>query len=63
MEGQSVHFGMLASPGVICDIDLESYWRCKVIDENLNTVQGDLVEESTLEMLWRKAPCTDGPRA
>jgi methylamine methyltransferase corrinoid activation protein len=44
MEGQSVHFGMLASPGAICDIDFDSYWRCKVIDDNLNTMPGDLME-------------------
>ncbi|MFA5312562.1 MAG: methylamine methyltransferase corrinoid protein reductive activase [Methanomassiliicoccales archaeon] len=44
MEGQSVHFGMLASPGAISDVDFESYWRCKVLDENILPQTGDLVE-------------------
>jgi methylamine methyltransferase corrinoid protein reductive activase len=44
MEGQSVHYGMLASPGAISDIEFDSYWRCKVLDDTLITTDGDLVE-------------------
>jgi methylamine methyltransferase corrinoid activation protein len=47
MEGQSVHFGMLASPGAICDVELESYWRCKVLNDDLMAKEGDLVEINT----------------
>jgi methylamine methyltransferase corrinoid protein reductive activase len=44
MEGQAIRCGMLASPGAICDVDLENYWRCKVLDDQLMTSEGDLVE-------------------
>ncbi|QLH74502.1 MAG: methylamine methyltransferase corrinoid protein reductive activase [Methanomassiliicoccales archaeon] len=44
MEGQSVHFGMLASPGAISDVDFDSYWRCKVLNDDLMPTEGDLVE-------------------
>ena len=44
MEGQAIRCGMLASPGAICDIDYDSYWRVKILDDQLMTRQGDLVE-------------------
>jgi methylamine methyltransferase corrinoid protein reductive activase len=44
MEGQAIHCGMLASPGAICDVDYDSYWRCKILDDTLMTKTGDLVE-------------------
>ena len=34
MEGQAIHFGMLAAPGAISDIDFEGHWRCKVLDDH-----------------------------
>lgn len=47
MEGQSVHFGMLASPGAITDVNFENYWRCTVLDDTILPVEGDLVEINT----------------
>jgi methylamine methyltransferase corrinoid protein reductive activase len=47
IEGQHIKNGMLASPGAICDFDFEFQWRCKVLDENLLTQNGDLVDPST----------------
>ncbi|OPY33201.1 MAG: formate hydrogenlyase complex iron-sulfur subunit [Methanomassiliicoccales archaeon PtaU1.Bin124] len=47
MEGQSVHFGMLASPGAITDVDVDNYWRCSVLDDTILPQQGDLVEVNT----------------
>lgn len=44
MEGQSVHFGMLASPGAITDVEVDNYWRCTVLDDTLLPAQGDLME-------------------
>ncbi|MDR0777831.1 MAG: methylamine methyltransferase corrinoid protein reductive activase [Methanomassiliicoccaceae archaeon] len=43
MEGQHIEKGMLASPGAISDLEYDFNWRCKVLDENLIPVPGDLL--------------------
>ncbi|MGD0818732.1 MAG: methylamine methyltransferase corrinoid protein reductive activase [Methanomassiliicoccales archaeon] len=47
MEGQAIHFGMLAAPGAISDIDYEGHWRCKVLDDTLMPVDGDKVDPTS----------------
>ncbi|MCL2786034.1 MAG: methylamine methyltransferase corrinoid protein reductive activase [Methanomassiliicoccaceae archaeon] len=44
MEGQHIEHGMLASPGAICDLEYEFNWRCKVLDDNLMPLPGDLLD-------------------
>ena len=51
MEGQAIHFGMLASPGAISDIDYEFHWRCKVLDETLMPVEGDKVDPTSGDVI------------
>ncbi|WP_406660348.1 methylamine methyltransferase corrinoid protein reductive activase [Methanolobus sp. ZRKC3] len=52
IEGQGVNCGMLAGPGAISDISSErDYWRLTVLDENMNSVKGPLVEPLTGEII------------
>ncbi|MDR2866668.1 MAG: methylamine methyltransferase corrinoid protein reductive activase [Methanomassiliicoccaceae archaeon] len=43
MEGQHIEKGMLAAPGAISDLEYDFNWRCKVLDENLMPMPGDLI--------------------
>ncbi|WP_340818505.1 methylamine methyltransferase corrinoid protein reductive activase [Methanolobus sp. WCC4] len=45
IEGQGISCGMLAAPGAITDVDLENnLWRIYVLDENMETVKGHLID-------------------
>jgi methylamine methyltransferase corrinoid activation protein len=45
IEGQGVSCGMLAGPGAISDVNSENgYWRLTVLDKEMNSVKGDLVD-------------------
>ena len=44
MEGQHIKHGMLASPGAISDLEYEFNWRCKVLNEDLMPMPGDLLD-------------------
>lgn len=47
IEGQMIEKGQLASPGVICDLELMDYgWKTIILDENLLTRDGDVVDAS-----------------
>lgn len=48
IEGQRIERGMLASPGAICDIDLEDgNWKASVLDDKLIAREGDTVDPKT----------------
>ena len=52
IEGQSIKFGRLASPNTICDIEKEgNYWRIKILNDNLLTVDGDLIDPNSGEAI------------
>ena len=55
MEGQSIKYGMLASPGAICDLEYEFKWRCKVLDDDMNVGVGDQFDFG-LEMCTEEGP-------
>ncbi|WP_406657161.1 methylamine methyltransferase corrinoid protein reductive activase [Methanolobus sp. ZRKC2] len=45
IEGQGISCGMLAAPGAITDVNLENgFWRLSVLDENMETVKGHLID-------------------
>ena len=44
MEGQSIKYGMLASPGAISDLEYDFQWICKVLDENIMPKNGDRLD-------------------
>ncbi len=45
LEGQHIEFGMLAAPGAVHDIDPEKPgFRCRVLDQDMASVYGDLVD-------------------
>ncbi|KNZ69298.1 4Fe-4S ferredoxin [Thermincola ferriacetica] len=45
LEGQHIEFGMLAAPGAIHDLTEEKVgYRCLVLDSELNSTSGDLVD-------------------
>ncbi|WP_342305432.1 methylamine methyltransferase corrinoid protein reductive activase [Methanolobus sp. ZRKC5] len=45
IEGQGIGCGMLAAPGAITDVNLENgFWRISVLDENMETVKGHLID-------------------
>ncbi|MDY0294096.1 MAG: methylamine methyltransferase corrinoid protein reductive activase [Candidatus Methanomethylophilaceae archaeon] len=47
MEGQSIKYGMLASPGAISDLEFAGgRWRCLVLDEEVMPREGDLMDLS-----------------
>lgn len=48
IEGQGIDCGMLAGPGAITDVNPEDgFWRITVLDENMETVKGHLVDPIT----------------
>jgi methylamine methyltransferase corrinoid activation protein len=52
IEGQGVSCGMLAGPGAISDVSSErGYWRLTVLDEEMNSVKGPLVDPLTGEII------------
>ncbi len=52
LEGQEIECGSLASPRTICDVEFEgNNLRCYVLDRDMNTVKGDLVNPKTGEVL------------
>ncbi len=55
MEGQSIKYGMLASPGAISDLEYEFRWRCKVIDDDMSVGVGDQYDFG-LEMCMEEGP-------
>lgn len=45
IEGQGIACGMLAGPGAISDVNVEGqYWRLTILNERMETVQGDLID-------------------
>lgn len=54
LEGQHIRYGMLAAPGAIADLVPEKTgFRCLVLDQNLTSQTGDLVEPETGMVLER----------
>jgi methylamine methyltransferase corrinoid protein reductive activase len=52
LEGQEIECGSIASPRTICDVEFEgNNLRCYVLDKDMNTVKGDLVNPKTGEVL------------
>ena len=52
IEGQTIEKGRLASPNTICDIEKENeYWRMKILDDELFTCDGDLINPKTGEVI------------
>lgn len=52
IEGQGINCGMIASPGAISDVNPEGeYWRLTVLDENMESKVGALVNPLTGEIL------------
>jgi methylamine methyltransferase corrinoid protein reductive activase len=52
LEGQEIECGSIASPRTICDVEFEgNNLRCYVLDRDMNTVKGDLVNPKTGEVL------------
>jgi methylamine methyltransferase corrinoid protein reductive activase len=48
IEGQGINCGMLAGPGAITDVNLEmDLWRVSVLNENMETVKGHLIDPIT----------------
>ncbi|MDG6244469.1 MAG: methylamine methyltransferase corrinoid protein reductive activase [Methanolobus sp.] len=48
IEGQGISCGMLAAPGAITDVNLENgFWRISVLDGNMQTVKGHLIDPIT----------------
>lgn len=51
IEGQMIKKGRLASPETICDLKLkDSNWQTKVLNEELITVNGDIINPNTGEI-------------
>lgn len=45
LEGQHIEFGMLAAPGAVHDLEAEKVgYRCLVLNEDMMSVSGDLVD-------------------
>ncbi len=55
MEGQSIKYGMLASPGAISDLEYDFQWVCQVLDENIMPQPGDRMD------LGLGCVCEEGP--
>ena len=52
IEGQGVDCGMLAGPGAISDVSSErDYWRLTILDDEMNSVKGALVDPLTGEII------------
>jgi methylamine methyltransferase corrinoid activation protein len=55
MEGQSIKYGMLASPGAISDLEYDFQWICKVLDDQIMPRDGDKID------LGLAATISEGP--
>lgn len=52
LEGQEIERGMLAAPGALSEMEItDRGWRCYVLDEALEPVEGDLIDPLTGEVL------------
>ena len=52
LEGQEIEDGAIASPRTICDVEFEGEnLRCYVLDKDMNSTKGDLVNPKTGEVL------------
>lgn len=52
MEGQHIEYGMLAAPGAVHDLEAEKVgFRCYVLDNNMMSVPGDLVDLTASRVL------------
>ncbi|AKJ40436.1 methylamine methyltransferase corrinoid protein reductive activase [Methanosarcina barkeri] len=52
LEGQEIECGSIASPHTICDVEFEgNNLRCYVLDRDMNTIKGDLVNPKTGEVV------------
>jgi methylamine methyltransferase corrinoid protein reductive activase len=52
LEGQEIECGSIASPRTICDVEFEGdNLRCYVLDRDMNTIKGDLVNPKTGEVV------------
>ncbi len=52
LEGQEIEYGSIASPHTICDVEFEGEnLRCYVLDRDMNTSRGDLVNPKTGEVV------------
>ena len=52
LEGQEIEYGSIASPHTICDVEFEGEnLRCYVLDRDMNTIRGDLVNPKTGEVV------------
>ena len=52
LEGQEIEYGSIASPRTISDVEFEGQnLRCYVLDKNLKTAKGDLVNPKTGEVV------------
>ncbi len=61
IEGQGISCGMLAAPGAITDVNLEDdFWRTSVLDKNMQTVKGHLIDPITGKIIERSDIVPDG---
>ena len=52
LEGQEIEYGSIASPHTICDVEFEGEnLRCYVLDRDMKTTMGDLVNPKTGEVV------------
>lgn len=52
LEGQEIECGSIASPHTICDVEFEgTNLRCYVLDRDMNTIKGDLVNPKNGEVV------------
>jgi len=52
LEGQEIEYGSIASPHTICDVEFEGEnLRCYVLDKDMKTARGDLVNPKTGEVV------------
>lgn len=52
LEGQEIEYGAIASPRTICDVEFEGEnLRCYVLDKDMNSTAGDLVNPKTGEVI------------
>lgn len=61
IEGQTIEKGRLASPNTICDIEKENdYWRVKILDDNMFTCDGDLIDPANGEVIEKSTFTANG---
>jgi methylamine methyltransferase corrinoid protein reductive activase len=52
LEGQEIEYGSIASPHTICDVEFEGEnLRCYVLDKDMKTAKGDLVNPKTGDLV------------